>query len=75
MSNECQYCDLDYWRNEGFILCPYCNFKLKEYWDYGFEYVDGYDTEIDCPECDNTICVTINLELKFTSSKKEIEER
>lgn len=63
--------NLDHWRNDGYIICPHCEHKITDVYDYGFNIADEYETEIDCPKCEKVMCITINVEVKFSSSKKE----
>ena len=62
--------ELKYWGNKGFILCPHCEYKISDVWDYEFPIQDGYESEIDCPDCFGRICVMQSIETRYTSSKR-----
>lgn len=61
--------ELKYWRNNGFILCPHCEHKISDVWDYEFPIQDGHEAEVDCPHCSGRICIVQSIEKRYTSCK------
>lgn len=56
---------LDYHCNSG-IVCPYCDYKFKETWEYMSENGEN-NFEVDCPTCENKIYVYQQITYKFTT--------
>lgn len=62
--------DLDFWRNADYIKCPHCMINIDDLFDYEFPIQHEYNTEIDCPECEEKIFVTQYIEFRYSSAKE-----
>ena len=52
---------------EDNIICPYCGWEDIDSW----EYADGLIHEIDCPECGRTFNLDVEVEVKYTTTRRE----
>lgn len=77
VSTFCKDCyqrhlDIDEWKNEQFgkdeIICPYCGFKISDPYEYGLD--DGDYLEIECPECEKTFGVSLEITYTYRSNKR-----
>lgn len=45
------------------IVCPYCEYEFGDSWEY-----DGRDgRKTNCPECDKTFHLTVNIEVTYST--------
>lgn len=56
---------------EDEIVCPYCGHRMAD--DEGYFERKG-DGEYDCDECGKTFNFTVNIEVTYSTSRKEDEE-
>lgn len=56
---------------EDEIVCPYCGHRMTD--DEGYFEREG-DGEYDCDECGKTFNFTVNIEVTYSTSRKEDEE-
>lgn len=50
---------------EDEIICPYCNYKFSDSWEYGLEGEDSQ--EFHCDECDKKFYVEKNVSVSYTT--------
>ena len=65
--NEIQYNELRY-LNQETIVCPYCDYKIEDVWDYIDSSYSDYEN-VECPECEKEFEVSIHREITFSTNK------
>lgn len=56
---------------EDEIVCPYCGYRMAD--DDGYFEREG-DGEYDCEECGKTFNFAVNIEVTYSTTRKEDEE-
>ena len=51
------------------IVCPYCGDEDNDSWEFGGG--DGEELEIDCPKCGETMLCTRNIQITYSTYRKE----
>lgn len=56
-------------RNEA-IICPYCNHKFSDSWEYSEEY---NEQRINCESCDKVFSLYVECEVFYKVSKIKVK--
>lgn len=65
--------ELKYFSNSN-IVCPHCDYKMEDWWDYGIKIEDGHETSMDCSSCEKLVYIKVNSAVTFTTAKEELED-
>jgi len=52
------------------VVCPYCGYEFSDSWDFDLE-GDGDEGETECGGCGEEFVFWMNLEVTYSSMKKE----
>jgi DNA-directed RNA polymerase subunit RPC12/RpoP len=51
------------------VQCPYCDYAIKDLWDYEWHSAD--EIGVDCPSCGNPVLIKRNVYIDYDISKDE----
>ena len=58
---------------EDTIICPYCNHKFDEIWEYEL-YGEDDECEIEC-DCGGSFIASVNISYSYNSNKIPCEDK
>jgi uncharacterized Zn-finger protein len=65
--------ELATWRGDD-VMCPYCRTIFEEGHEFFDYFKDGETTEIKCYECGKFFIAEVNIEVSYTTYKREEDD-